>query len=304
MWKSVFGEGARVYGCDINPKIGQISGNATQIFVGDQADPAFWAKVKKAVPRVDIFIDDGGHLEEQMLVTLDEMLPHLSPDGVYIVEDVHGDDNAFWKALAFEKNIAFGTGLASNVGSLHVYPFLLVLERAQASEAAMQLHLGNHPSEVKLHLPEKASDAAESRLVGLVEKLAPGVTHNTEHLPAFLSESEFKGLVSMAVKDEFPQLPKNAWLMISYQVDSFEFGESWANGSDGVLKLFLSDTQLMHAPSMLELNDWNTAGGMINELQRSLDSWHMYPGLVIMQGSDGSREKFVAPTMGTEWITR
>ena len=46
-----------------------IMAEGIQIFIGDQADPSFWTDFRRRVPRVDIFIDDGGHSVEQMLTT-------------------------------------------------------------------------------------------------------------------------------------------------------------------------------------------------------------------------------------------
>ena len=88
MWRHYFGERCRVYGVDIEAGC-QVYANAhTQIFVGDQSDRSFWADFRKSVPHVDIVIDDGGHQPHQQQVTLEELLPHLRPGGVYLCEDV------------------------------------------------------------------------------------------------------------------------------------------------------------------------------------------------------------------------
>jgi hypothetical protein len=54
------------------------------VFVGDQADRSFWKRVKQEVPNLGVVIDDGGHIPEQQIVTLEEMFPHLRPGGVYL----------------------------------------------------------------------------------------------------------------------------------------------------------------------------------------------------------------------------
>jgi hypothetical protein len=46
------------------------------------------AKFKALVPKVDIVVDDGSHLPEHQIVTLEEMLPHVSAEGVYLCEDI------------------------------------------------------------------------------------------------------------------------------------------------------------------------------------------------------------------------
>jgi hypothetical protein len=44
--------------------------------------------VKKTVPIVDIFLDDGGHSMSQQRVTFDAMFEHVTSDGVFVVEDL------------------------------------------------------------------------------------------------------------------------------------------------------------------------------------------------------------------------
>ena len=102
MWKHVFGRKAHVYGIDIDPAVRSFADEQTRIFVGDQADRSFWATFREQAPRIDILIDDGGHLAEMMTVTLEEILPHMSPNGVYLIEDIHGDAHPMWKYLTDE----------------------------------------------------------------------------------------------------------------------------------------------------------------------------------------------------------
>ncbi len=65
---------------------------------------------RKTVPLVDIVIDDGGHLPEQQLVTLEELLPHVRPGGVYFCEDIHYNFNDF---------AAYVQGLSDNLNEFH-----------------------------------------------------------------------------------------------------------------------------------------------------------------------------------------
>jgi len=95
MWKEYFGENAKIYGVDIHESCRAFEDERTKVFIGDQADRSFWADVKKTAPFIDIVIDDGGHLPEQQLVTLEELLPHVRPGGVYFCEDIHHNFNDF-----------------------------------------------------------------------------------------------------------------------------------------------------------------------------------------------------------------
>ena len=89
MWHDYFGPGTRVVGIDIDPRCRQFEDASTTILIGDQADRAFLARVRDAVPRIDILIDDGGHTMAQQIVTLEELYLHLQPEGIYLCEDIH-----------------------------------------------------------------------------------------------------------------------------------------------------------------------------------------------------------------------
>jgi len=148
MWREYFGEKCHVYGVDIDAACMAYSNEKTKIFIGDQADRAFWANFKKGVPPLDLLIDDGGHLPEQQRITLEEMLPHIRPGGVYVCEDIHGDNNEFAayiyglanglnsaKPVEMPKDtagLAFAVSeLQKTVHSVHLYPFLAVIEKRE-----------------------------------------------------------------------------------------------------------------------------------------------------------------------------
>ena len=138
MWKDYFGPACHVYGVDIEEACKSYEDDSTTVFIGDQADRHFWKRFKKEVPSVDVLIDDGGHQPHQQIVTLEEMLPHINPGGVFICEDVHGAYNPFH---------AYVAGLFANlnsrlsesrpnsfqraVSSAHLYSFMTVIEKRQ-----------------------------------------------------------------------------------------------------------------------------------------------------------------------------
>jgi hypothetical protein len=148
MWKAYFGARCNVIGVDIEERCRAYEDADTRIFIGDQADRALWARVKHAVPALDIVIDDGGHDPAQQIVTLEELLPHLRPGGVYICEDVHGVHQrfaAYVAGLATQLNATIdvrGDVLAASptpfqqaVRSVHHYPFVVVIERTDRTVA-------------------------------------------------------------------------------------------------------------------------------------------------------------------------
>jgi hypothetical protein len=142
MWRAYFGDQSHIYGVDIEDACRSYQNDHVSVFIGDQADRSFWRDFKSSVAGIDIIIDDGGHSPEQQQVTLEEMLPHLRPGGVYLCEDITGTFNRF---------ASFATGLVnelnrqqdipgpelqssvstfqSQIHSIHFYPFVAVIEK-------------------------------------------------------------------------------------------------------------------------------------------------------------------------------
>ena len=89
MWRNYFGPGAQIVGIDVDPRCKQFEEEQIRVMIGNQADRAFLAEVKRQLPRVDIVIDDGGHRMEQQIASFEELYPHLQPEGIYLCEDNH-----------------------------------------------------------------------------------------------------------------------------------------------------------------------------------------------------------------------
>ena len=148
MWRHYFGSGCHVSGVDIEEACLSYAKSNTTIHIGDQADRGFWQRFRNTAPAIDVLIDDGGHTPEQQRVTLEETLPYLRPGGVYLCEDVCGDANEFaayvyrlaaklnsanWTAQNETDNgsAAQATPFQQMVHSIHVYPFVVVIERTE-----------------------------------------------------------------------------------------------------------------------------------------------------------------------------
>lgn len=142
MWKSYFGRECKVYGIDIKAECKLYEGDRTKVFIGDQSSRVFWADFRRQVPDVDILIDDGGHLPEQQIVTLEETVPYLRSGGVYLCEDITGIDNQFSAYLhglaaalnSFDLRDAEASRVAPShlqrsISSIHLYPFVAVIEK-------------------------------------------------------------------------------------------------------------------------------------------------------------------------------
>jgi len=89
MWRSYFGDKARIVGIDINDYAKRFEADGFEIFVGDQAKPAFLRSVIGRIGLPDIIIDDGGHTSNQQIVSFQTLYPAMKDDAVYLVEDTH-----------------------------------------------------------------------------------------------------------------------------------------------------------------------------------------------------------------------
>ncbi len=89
MWRDYLGPHARIIGIDFNPNARKWEGAGFEIHIGNQADPRFWDSFFSAVGDVDVILDDGGHSNEQQIVTTLQCIPHVRDKGMLIVEDTH-----------------------------------------------------------------------------------------------------------------------------------------------------------------------------------------------------------------------
>jgi 23S rRNA U2552 (ribose-2'-O)-methylase RlmE/FtsJ len=88
MWKNYFGDKAKIYGIDINPRVKELEEDNIKILIGSQSDKKFLRKIKGEIPDIDILIDDGGHKMNQQIITFQELYDKIKPDGVYLCEDL------------------------------------------------------------------------------------------------------------------------------------------------------------------------------------------------------------------------
>lgn len=143
MWKKYFGSGCHVYGVDIQPECLAYQSDSVTVMIGDQGDREFWRKFRATAPRLDIVIDDGSHRPADQIVTVEELLPHLNPGGVYLCEDVHNSGNRFAQYVSgFAANLnasdldwqenkisSPATPFQSTIHSVHLYPYVVVIEK-------------------------------------------------------------------------------------------------------------------------------------------------------------------------------
>jgi Methyltransferase domain len=139
MWRDYLGPEARITGVDVDPECKRFAGDAIEIVIGDQGDSAFWRSFLAGHSRIDVLIDDGGHLPEQQVVTLESVLPAIQPGGVYICEDIHGPFQPFHayidgltrplSAVEPAGDTTSASSIHRQIASVHRYPIMTVIEK-------------------------------------------------------------------------------------------------------------------------------------------------------------------------------
>ena len=89
IWKKYFGNNSRIIGIDNNPECKKLENENFEVFIGSQSDPNFWKKFYSVVGKIDIILDDGGHKNDQQIISLVNSVEHINNGGLHIVEDVH-----------------------------------------------------------------------------------------------------------------------------------------------------------------------------------------------------------------------
>jgi hypothetical protein len=124
MWRDFFGPGARIIGIDLNPDAKKWEKDNFEIFVGSQSDENFWDQLFLSVGDVDVVLDDGGHTNEQQIITAEKCFPHIKDGGMLIVEDTHtsymtkfGNPSKYsFISFRVDRTKCFACSLTSNEG--------------------------------------------------------------------------------------------------------------------------------------------------------------------------------------------
>ena len=100
---------AHIYGADVDKRI-LFEEHRISTFWVDQTDRDSLDRLRASMGdrRFDLIIDDGLHLPHANINTLDALLPLLSEDGVFVVEDINGY-YPFWSAATLVLNQRYDT---------------------------------------------------------------------------------------------------------------------------------------------------------------------------------------------------
>lgn len=92
MWRDYF-PNAKIFGIDIYDKSFH---DETRIktFQGSQIDTDFLGKVCDEIGKIDIIIDDGSHINKDVITSFKFLFPRLADDGIYAIEDTQ---TSYWR---------------------------------------------------------------------------------------------------------------------------------------------------------------------------------------------------------------
>lgn len=182
MWKNYFGNKAKIYGVDINPRCKELEEDNVEIFIGSQSDRNFLRELKEKIPPIDILIDDGGHNMKQQIITFQELYDHVKEDGTYLCEDVHTSYEIAYGGgykrrrtfIEFSKNLidslnAFHSeqwalkenSFTRSIDSIHFYDSVVIFEKQPRSK----------PTDLKSGIPYFASDGFEETKFQVLKRI-------------------------------------------------------------------------------------------------------------------------------------
>jgi hypothetical protein len=89
MWREYLGPQARIIGIDLHPNAKSLEKDGFEIFIGSQSDKSFWKNFYSKVGNIDVLLDDGGHVNDQQIITVAEAIKNTNDDGIIVTEDIH-----------------------------------------------------------------------------------------------------------------------------------------------------------------------------------------------------------------------
>ena len=109
IWSNFFGDTSTIVGCDINPKCQdlQFESSNIKLVVGDINDTTTRKGISAYATSFDIVIDDGSHVNSDVIDAFCNLFPLVNDGGIYVVEDLH---TSYWHEFGgglFNKQSAY-----------------------------------------------------------------------------------------------------------------------------------------------------------------------------------------------------
>lgn len=164
LWRKYFGDNATIFGIDIDKACRQYDGQAGQVRIGSQADPAFLKDVITEMGGVDVVLDDGSHQMEHVRISLESLFSEVSDGGIYMIEDLH---TSYWRnfggGYASKRN--FFNYVSELTSDMHRWYHRKGVKHPEVSDCCSSIHI--HDSIVvlekaKIHRPTHSKIGEES----------------------------------------------------------------------------------------------------------------------------------------------
>lgn len=115
-WSDYF-YNSEVIGIDINPDCSRYASNRISIEIGSQTDKSFLTRVFNKYGYFDLIIDDGSHVNSDVIFSFNVLFDYLNSGGVYVVED---SVTSYWPhfgggLLSLNNSVEFFKRLCDNV---------------------------------------------------------------------------------------------------------------------------------------------------------------------------------------------
>ncbi len=119
VYSRYFHPGSNIVGVDIDPRCKQLEEGNIKIFTGNFSDAGF---MRSFPYEFDIIIDDGSHMQDELLNSFNTMFPLLKAGGTYVVENLR---TAYWQDYkgGLKKEGTFiehVKGLVDDVNGFHI----------------------------------------------------------------------------------------------------------------------------------------------------------------------------------------
>ena len=101
IWSDYFSK-AKIIGLDIEKKDFKIK--KSEIFCGGQADENILKKIINKYKKFDVIIDDGSHINSDVIMSFNFLFPYLSENGLYFIEDTQTSYMPNWGGDAVNFN--------------------------------------------------------------------------------------------------------------------------------------------------------------------------------------------------------
>lgn len=108
MFNEYFHGSVHINAIDIHPKPGLTwpKGSNIKTHVCDQSIPDQLRALIDEIGPQDVIIDDGSHINEDVILTFSLLFRHLNPGGVYFIEDI---ETSWWEAPGADGTVFGGT---------------------------------------------------------------------------------------------------------------------------------------------------------------------------------------------------